>query len=89
MSKLKNFMDENGKLKQWSSKSKNQKPMLEFLAEKFEFGIDYTEKEVNEILNNFHTFKDSALLRRELFEQKFLDRTENGSRYWKIKKNAD
>lgn len=89
MNELKSFIDENGRFKQWPSKRKKQILMLEFMAEKFEIGIDYTEKEVNEILNNFHTFNDSAILRRELFEQNFLVRTEDGSRYWKVKKNAN
>lgn len=89
MNELKSFIDGKGKFKQWPSKRKKQILMLEFMAEKFETGIDYTEKEVNEILNNFHTFNDSAILRRELFEQNFLDRTEDGSRYWKVKKNVD
>ena len=51
---------------------------------KFETGKFYTEKEVNEVLNNSHTFGDAALLRRELFEKKFLDRELDGRKYWKI-----
>lgn len=55
---------------------------LEFLAAKFEMGREYSEKEVNEILNQNHTFGDPALLRRELYMKKLLDRTPDGSRYW-------
>ena len=55
---------------------------LEFLAAKFEMGREYSEKEVNEILNQNHTFGDPALLRRELYMKKLLDRTPDGNRYW-------
>ena len=56
---------------------------LEFLAAKFEVGREYSEKEVNEILNQNHTFGDPAMLRRELYIARLLDRTPDGSRYWR------
>lgn len=56
---------------------------LGFLAAKFEAGREYSEKEVNEILNQNHTFGDPAMLRRELYMKKLLDRTPDGGKYWK------
>jgi hypothetical protein len=44
---------------------------------------DYTEKEVNAILNAQHTFGDPATLRRELVNMKLLGRESDCSRYWK------
>ncbi len=44
---------------------------------------DYTEKEVNAILNGHHTFGDPATLRRELVNMKLLGRESDCSRYWK------
>ncbi len=57
--------------------------VLEYLASKFEAGWEYSEKEINAILDQNHTFGDPAMLRRELFMKKLLDRAPDGSRYWK------
>ena len=53
-----------------------------YLASKFELGKRYSEKEVNEILNNWHTFEDWAMLRRDLFDKWFLGRDPKGKEYW-------
>jgi hypothetical protein len=37
-------------------------------------GVIYTEKEVNAILKQYHTFEDRALLRRELYDKRYFDR---------------
>ena len=85
---LKGFFDKDSKLKTWSSRKHREKQLavLEYLATKFETGKNYSEKEVNQILNQNHTFGDPALLRRELYTVGFLDRTQDGSRYWLQKK---
>lgn len=85
---LKGFLDKNSKLKVWPSRKQRAKQVLalEFLTSKFEAGREYTEKEVNEILNQHHTFGDPALLRRELYMKGFFDRTPDGRRYWRQKK---
>lgn len=82
---LKGFLDKDSKLKSWPSRKHREKQLLalEFLAAKFEMGREYSEKEINEILNQNHTFGDPAMLRRELFMKKLLDRTLDGSRYWR------
>jgi len=51
------------------------------LAEEFESGITYTEREVNALLFKWHTLGDLATIRRELFSLGFLDREKNGSSY--------
>ena len=53
------------------------------LAEQFEMDTDYTEKEVNEIIKSQIAFSDVELIRRELFQERFLNRLRDGSRYWK------
>jgi hypothetical protein len=84
---LKGFLDKDFKLKSWPSKKQKAKQLLalEYLAAKFELGRECSEKEVNEILNQHHTFGDPALLRRELYVKGFFDRTPDGSRYWRQK----
>ncbi|MGB1205073.1 MAG: DUF2087 domain-containing protein [Chitinophagales bacterium] len=55
--------------------------MTVFLTNLFEESHKYTECEVNQMLNEKHTFADAALLRRELFERGFLDRTQDDRKY--------
>jgi hypothetical protein len=50
---------------------------------------DYTEREVNAILNAHHTFGDPATLRRELVNMKLLGRESDCSRYWKEPRRPD
>lgn len=57
--------------------------VIEYIATKFEVGREYTEKEVNEIINKWHTFGDYFILRRSMIEYQLLSRTPNGSKYWK------
>lgn len=54
---------------------------LFYLAGKFEAGREYTEREVNELLLDWHTFADPATLRRELYDYGFLDRSRDGKVY--------
>jgi hypothetical protein len=84
MSDVQRFLDDNQKVKQWPKKRSDKKLVLEYLVTKLEFGRSYHEREVNEILKAWHTFSDWPLLRRELFEQGFLDRNISGTDYRRI-----
>jgi hypothetical protein len=77
------FLDDNKKIKSWPAKHDMKREVLMYLAEKFESGVYYTEKDVNEIINNWHTFRDFFLLRRGLIDNKLLKRTIDGKSYWK------
>lgn len=79
---LKNFMDSEGRLTAWPVKRKMRMFALHYLATRFEKGRQYTEKEVNALLLQWHTFKDPATLRRELYNERFVDRTADGTAYW-------
>ncbi len=80
---LKHFLDDDGRVKIWPAKRKRRLLVLNYLSEKFDSGVEYTEKEVNLILGDHHTFNDHVLLRRELFDNGFLGRELNGSKYWR------
>lgn len=80
--KLQNFITEDGKLKQYPSKKPLRMLALAYLASRFEHGKRYTEKEVNEIIKQWHTFSDHELLRREMYTWHFMDRERDGSAYW-------
>jgi hypothetical protein len=79
---LKNYLDTIGRLKIYPSKKKYKIFALMFLSGKFQKDVIYTERDVNEILDNYHTFNDKCLLRRELFNNKFLGRSKDCSKYW-------
>ena len=81
MDELKNFLDDKGRLKSFPAKRKRQLYALFYLASKFEVNKHYTEKEVNDILNKWHTFEDWALLRRDLYDAGFFNRKSDCSEY--------
>lgn len=78
-----NYLDENGKVKQWPSKMIMKNKVLEYLLRKFEDEVKYTEAQVNEILKEWHTFNDYFILRRGLIDAGYLKRHVDGSQYWK------
>jgi hypothetical protein len=55
--------------------------ILDYLINAFTVGTNYTEKEVNLILGQFHP--DTAGLRRDLIDAGMLERERDGSRYWR------
>jgi len=77
------FLDEDGRLTCLPSKRQKRLLALEYVAERFESGRSYTEKEVNVLCTAWHSFCDFHLLRRELVEAGFLERERDGSRYWR------
>ena len=79
---LRPFLDDEGRLAQWPGKQKTQRIAVAYLTTKFEPGRIYNEKQVNELLNDWHTFEDWALLRRVMFDWAYLDRESDGSKYW-------
>lgn len=65
------------------SKKSKQKLILEYISNKIPPIQTFTEKEFNQLLISLHTFNDVALVRRELYINKFIDRTLDGKIYWK------
>lgn len=83
MKELGPFIDSEGRLTALPAKQGKKQLAIAYLAEKFEPGRLYSEKEVNEVLLQWHTFRDPATLRRELYNRFFLDRRPDGSAYWR------
>jgi DNA-binding transcriptional ArsR family regulator len=85
---LRGFMDAQGRATAWPAKGRDQRLMTEYMASQFEPGRDYTEKEVNAVLIERMNpiFKDYAIIRRELYDNDYLDREPNGSRYWRTER---
>lgn len=83
------FMDDDGRITQIPVPNRTKIPVLAYLAGKFEEDRIYSEKEINGIINVWHTFGDYFILRRLLIDYKFLERTPNGERYWVRKKEEE
>ncbi len=47
----------------------------------------YSEIQINNIIKQYHSFGDHVLLRRELYDKGFLDRTLDGRSYWRLQKS--
>ena len=78
---LRNFLDGSGKLTTFPAKRKMKLYALLYLAQKIPADTDFTEREINDILLDWHTFADPATLRRELYDYRFLDRSRDGKVY--------
>lgn len=48
---LKNFLDEEGRVKQWPAKRVAQLEVIEYIANKFPEGSQFSEAELNEEIN--------------------------------------
>lgn len=79
---LRPFLDEEGRLTALPAKRTRKLAAYYYLASKIELGRDYTEGEINGLLERWTAFRDPETLRRELFNRRLLNRTRDGSRYW-------
>ena len=70
----------DGRLKTIPSQRKKLEAILRYVVKSFEPDVQYSEKQVNEILSHFH--EDTASLRRELVGNDLLNRTSDGETYW-------
>jgi len=78
---LRPFVDDDGRIIQWPVRQKVQRMAVTYLAKRFEPGREYSEREVNDLLREWHTFGDWALLRRRLCDWRYMVREPNGTRY--------
>lgn len=70
----------NGRLKRIPAKRGKLLVVLRWLASRFQATVEYSEAEVNAILQQVHD--DYLTLRRDLVDFGFLKRERDGSRYW-------
>ena len=68
-----------GKLREIPARRSKRLVVLDRLALEFEVGVRYREREVNEVLRQFH--EDYASLRRHLVDEGLLTRTRG--EYWR------
>jgi predicted transcriptional regulator len=76
----------DGQLKTIPAQRKKLEAILRYISRSFEPNVQYTERQVNEILENYH--EDTATLRRELIGASLLARSSGGSAYWRIEDDS-
>ena len=79
---LETFMSPEGRLLQFPAQQKKEEAVLRYIVRTFEPGRRYSEKEVNEMLSEFH--EDTARLRRNLVVFGFMEREGGGGDYWRV-----
>lgn len=82
MRRLGHWLNPRGQLVTWPARQGTQRLAAAHLVAKFERGRRYSEREVNELLSEWHLFRDPAILRRSLYDWGHLDRTPDGAAYW-------
>lgn len=80
--RINNYLDKNGLINTFPSKKKNKIIVLNYIIKSFDENKVYNEKEVNDIINNLTSFKDQSTIRRELYDNYLIDRSNDGRQYW-------
>ncbi|MBU0934766.1 MAG: DUF2087 domain-containing protein [Spirochaetes bacterium] len=78
---IKKFFRPDGSLQRIPPKEKQKLIVLKRLLELFETGREYSDADMREILGRVN--EDYALLRRYLIDYRFMQRSADGSRYWR------
>jgi predicted transcriptional regulator len=79
---LRDYLHEDGTIRQLPTYQRKLDVILRYIAEGFEFGNTYSEKEVNAVIGALH--EDISGLRRDLINVGYLDREKDGSAYWRV-----
>lgn len=74
------YFTKEGAIKNFPSKEKKKIIVLSEIIKNFKPKTEYSEKEVNRILKRI--FEDYVTIRRALIEYGFMDRAQDGSKYW-------
>ena len=75
LAELSPFLTPDGRLTALPAKHRKKLAALWYLAGKLDAGRQYTEPEINDLLDAWTLFHDPATLRRELYTKRLLDRS--------------
>ncbi|MGL4818426.1 MAG: DUF2087 domain-containing protein [Bacilli bacterium] len=78
---LRKHVNADGSLKNYPAKEKRKIVILQYICDQFEREKQYSEKELNEVIKAI--YDDFVTVRRALIEYGFIDRTKDGSAYWR------
>jgi len=84
---LANFINAKGRVRTFPAQRKKFEVILRYILRDFKPGVRYSEKQVNEILGQYHA--DTATLRRELIGYGWLKREADGGEYWLPKEESE
>jgi biotin operon repressor len=79
---IKDYVRKDGSLKIIPAQRKKLEAILRYIVKAFEVNKRYSEKQVNEILSQYH--EDTASLRRELVGYGLMKREGGGGDYWRV-----
>lgn len=71
----------DGRIVQVPRQPGKRRVLLDVLAQEFEPGVRYTEREVNDVIARYHP--DTAAWRRYLVDEEFMERDSSTGRYWR------
>lgn len=75
------FLDARGRLTAFPAKHRKKLAAIWYLAGKLDAGREYTEPEINDLLDGWALFHVPATLRRELYNKRLLDRAPDCTAY--------
>lgn len=79
---LRDYLNEDGVIRQLPTNQRKLDVVLRYIAERFEFGKIYSEKEVNTVIGALN--EDISGLRRDLVSVGYMNRERDGSAYWRV-----
>ena len=82
---MKQKLIKEDKIIRWPKKAIEKEFILEYISKKFIPNRKYSEKEINQIIIENILFEDYVLIRRELIERGYLNRTKDCKEYWQDK----
>jgi DNA-binding transcriptional ArsR family regulator len=86
---LARYLDGQGGVLFWPAQAEDRAAVLGYLAGRFAEGQLYSEKEVNAVLAQLVAphVRDHVTVRRDLIDQRLLQRSDDGARYWRGSEN--
>ena len=87
--KVLRHFDDAGTMIRWPSKTNHQTLCLWVIWSRIPADQRFSEREMNQFINESHSFGDHALLRRSMIDAHMLTRTPDGRLYRRIEKKPD
>lgn len=82
--KVSRHFDADGLMQRWPSKANHAELCLWVMWSRLPAGATYSEREISDLLADWHSFGDHALLRRGLVDARLVSRTVDGREYRRI-----
>ncbi len=77
--KIENYMDVQGKITAYPAGQEIRMQILQRIVSDLKMGQRYTEKEINQAILSKIAFSDYELLRRELYQYRYVNRERDGA----------